>query len=121
MGNESPNNAQTFVSGRKAGAWPKFAANFPQRRGHPNFEKNLSKLWPGPTEHSDLTEYSGSDGRDFGLARAARAPSLPGCHGDYNENCGSLHIHKIITTLLQAADLCAARKSTHSAALWQVT
>ena len=33
---------------RPAGDGPKFAANFIQRRGHPNFEKNLSKLWPGP-------------------------------------------------------------------------
>ena len=48
MGNESPKFAQTFISGRKAGDGPKFAANFIQRRGHPNFEKNLSKLWPGP-------------------------------------------------------------------------
>ena len=49
MGNESPKFAQTFISGRKAGDGPKFAANFFQRRAHPNFEKNLSKLWPWPT------------------------------------------------------------------------
>ena len=46
---KAPTFAQTFISGRKAGDGPKFAANFIQRRGHPNFEKNLSKLWPGPT------------------------------------------------------------------------
>eukprot|EP00964_Phaeocystis_antarctica_P040759 scaffold23312_cov67-Phaeocystis_antarctica.AAC.7 len=49
VGNESPKFAQTFFSGRKAGDGPKFAENFSQRRVHPNFEKNLSKLWPGPT------------------------------------------------------------------------
>ena len=38
-----------FISGRKAGDGPKFAANFPQRRGHPNFEKKVSKLWPRPS------------------------------------------------------------------------
>jgi len=52
VGNESPKFAQTFISGRKAGDGPKFAANFIQRRGHPNFEKNLSKLWPGPSDYS---------------------------------------------------------------------
>ena len=46
---ESRNFAHIFSSARKAGDGPKFAANFIQRRGHPNFEKNVSKLWPGPT------------------------------------------------------------------------
>ena len=49
VGNESPKFAQTCFSGRKAGDGPKFAEIFSQRRGHPNFKKNLSKLWPGPS------------------------------------------------------------------------
>jgi len=64
VGNESPKFAQTFISGRKAGDRPKFALNFTHGRDHPNLEKILSKLWPGPISGALALGVAGPGGSD---------------------------------------------------------
>lgn len=46
--NKSQNFAHNVASARKSGQSPKFALNLCRGRTHPNFKKNLSKLWPVP-------------------------------------------------------------------------